>query len=204
MSEVTNTEADPLAHSVAFHMGLAEQGKVLALSGDHAMALVYYREAMRLAIAKEAPEVFFRHYLECMLESMERSGGHEVVLSYCTRALEHHRTLRPTDQDTKRFAAMDKASTFQRQGVNLLRKGEKDEARESFRQATQHARASGLDLPLATTVYGWLARGFQVDVRRLEAELERTQYWSVRRDTVQPERAVALPATHLSALTPGL
>ena len=32
------------------HVGVAEQGKVLALAGDHETALVYYREAMRAAV----------------------------------------------------------------------------------------------------------------------------------------------------------
>lgn len=201
---MTTAAPDPLAESVTFHMGLAEQGKVLALRGDHRMAMVYYREAMRLAVAKGAPELFFRHYLECMLESLEKAGATEEVLSYCDKALAHHRGLRPVDDEQRRLIALDKASVLQRQGVNRLRRGEVDGAREALREATQVARAAQLSLEPATTIYGWLARGFRVDPRRLEAELERQAYWSVRPDTVQADRAVALPAQHLAALTPGL
>ena len=189
---------------VGFHMGLAEQGKVHALQGDQRLAMLYYREAMRLAVAKKAPEVFFRHYLECTIESLERSGANEEVLRYCTKALEHHRGLKPVDAAQAQLIANDKATTLQRRGVTLLRMGRTEEAREALREATQLARAQGLSLPVADTLFGWVARGFRVEARRLEQELERHQYYGVRADTVHPERAIRLPASHLAGLAPGL
>ncbi|WVM91801.1 hypothetical protein ULG90_18100 [Halopseudomonas pachastrellae] len=41
------------------HLGIAEQGKVLALAGRHADALQHYQEALRMAVSSRAPEVFF-------------------------------------------------------------------------------------------------------------------------------------------------
>lgn len=193
----TEQSADP---GVIIHMGIAEQGKLHALDGDHRMALVYYREAMRLATAKQAPELFFRHYLECMLESLERSGAYEEVLSYCERAFTHHRSLRPNSPEQAAFAALDLASTHQRKGVILLKQGKNDDARDALRLAVEHAKRHSLSLPLAEAVYGWLARGFRVDAQRLEQELQAKGYYSVTRDTVQPERAVKLPDLHLQNL----
>ena len=60
--------ADPVAFSM--HLGIAEAGKVHALAGRHPEALRHYREAIRLAVSSKAPEIFFRHYSQCVLESL--------------------------------------------------------------------------------------------------------------------------------------
>lgn len=185
---------------VLIHMGIAEQGKLHAVAGDHRMALVYYREAMRLATAKQAPELFFRHYMECMLESLERSGAYNEVLSYCEKAIAHHRGLRPIDDEQARFAALDLACIHQRNGVILLKQGRNDDAREAFKRGLDVARRASLQLGLAEALYGWLARGFRVEAHRLEQELEARQYYSVRKDTVVAERAIKLPDLHLQSL----
>lgn len=200
----TPPEDDPLAGSVAFHMGLAEQGKVHALAGDHRMALLYYREAIRLAVAKKAPEVFFRHYMECMLESLEHSGAFEEVLSYCERALAHHDTLQARDPEHARLIALDRASVHQREGVVRLKTGDAAGARAALDQAVRVARGAQVDLPLAQALFGWVARGFHVDARRIDAELQRHGYFSVRPDTVDADKAIPLPAAHLAALQPGV
>lgn len=50
------------------HAGVAEGGKLLALKGQHREALVCYREALRMARSVNAPQVFARHYLHCVLD----------------------------------------------------------------------------------------------------------------------------------------
>lgn len=185
---------------VLIHMGIAEQGKIHAVAGDQRMALVYYREAMRLATAKKAPKLFFRHYMECMLESLEHSGAYNEVLSYCEKAIAHHRNLRPLDEEQARFIALDLANIHQRNGVVLLKMGRTDEAREAFKRGLDVARRASLSLELAEALYGWLARGFRVEPNRLEQELVAKNYYSVREDTVVRERAIKLPDLHLQSL----
>ena len=60
--------------AAVLHHAIAERGKALALAGDHVDAMMHYREAMTLAVSGKAPEVVFRHYMDCSLGSLERMG----------------------------------------------------------------------------------------------------------------------------------
>lgn len=182
------------------HMGLAEQGKVHALAGDHAKAMVYYREAIRMVTTQSAPEVFFRHYLECLLESLELMGAYKEVVGFCERAIQYHGTLKPVSDEQAAFMRYDLAHLHQRLGVIQYKQGLAQEARESFQKALNLARQGAFSLPLTDALYGWAVRGFRTDARRIAAEQERFAYFSVRRDTVDPKRAISLPETHLQAL----
>jgi tetratricopeptide (TPR) repeat protein len=182
------------------HMGLAEQGKLHALAAEHKLAMLYYREAIRMATSQGAPEVFFRHYLECLLESLERTGAWREVVVYCDRALEHHATLKPVDAEQAAFIRYDQAHLQQRRGAVLYKLGLNDAAREALQAAFSLARAGGFQLPLAEALYNWVVRGYRTDERRIVAEQERFQYFSVRPDTVDPSKAIRLPDTHLQSL----
>ena len=61
------------------HLGIAEAGKLLAIKGRHREALHRYREALRLAHSARAPQLFGRHYLQCVLESLEHLSDHPNV-----------------------------------------------------------------------------------------------------------------------------
>jgi hypothetical protein len=165
---------------------LAEQGKVLALAGDHGEALRPYRESIRLAVEARLPEVVFRHTTQCVLESLEALGSWDEILAFCDRA-EAHYVAEPPEHD---LARQDRASHFERKGVVLLKAGRSEDAREALEAAKTHAAAP---LPLAAAVLRWLQSGLHVDARRVEAEQRRLQYFTVRKDTVDPTRAVALP-----------
>lgn len=195
-----NAETVPSADVHWLHLGLAEQGKLHALASEHDLALLYYREAMRRAVAAGAPEVFFRHYLECTLESLERAGSFAEVLDYCDRALAHHATLTPEDDTMAAVMASDQAHLHQRRGVALLRCGRADEARDALTQAKRIAATRKGRLPLTEQLLGWLARGFHVEPRRLESELARQGYFAVRPDTVKPDIAIKLSDQQIAAL----
>lgn len=177
------SEAD---HSL--HLGLAENGKLHALKGEHHEALRHYREAMRLAVERGAPEVFFRHYTQCVLESLEHLGNLDEVLAFCERAEAHYRDNPPPHE----LARLDRASHHERRGVALLKRGRTLEARAAFEAAT--AEVGGGRPALAHTLLGWLRRGLQVDARRLRAEQDRHRYFSVRKDAVDASLAIPLPA----------
>ena len=169
------------------HLGIAEQGKLHALRGETSEALRHFREATRLAVSTGAPEVFVRHYTQCVLETLERTGAFDEVLAFCERAEAHYEANPPPNE----LAVLDLATHRQRRGVVLLKAGRTAEARQAFDSAVQTAGRG--KLPLAEAVGRWLATGLRVDTRRLEAEQRRHAYFIVREDAVDPSRAVALP-----------
>jgi tetratricopeptide (TPR) repeat protein len=158
------------------HLGIAAHGKQRALAGDHRAALERYREALRLAVAAREPEVFFRHYLECALESLERLEAYAEVLEYCDRAIEHYRTTPPPHD----LARVDLAHVHQRRGIVLLKQRDPARAAVALTEAARLAASARCALPLTAAVLEWLNRGWQVDPERLLAEQERHRYFSVR------------------------
>ncbi|PVM87140.1 peptidylprolyl isomerase [Caulobacter endophyticus] len=171
------------------HAGVAEAGKVLALKGRHDQALAKYREALRLAHGVRAPQIFARHYLHCVLESLERTGANEqaAVLAHeaaCSAAAELG------DGTPSDFQRRDRACLLERCGVNRLKAGDTAGARESLEAAIALDEA----LPLSRDLLAWTARGLGVPAARL-AEAQRVHgYWTVRADTVDRARACDSPA----------
>jgi len=162
------------------HLQIAESGKLAALRGDHRTALGHYRAAIRLAVGSGAPEVFFRHYLEATLESLELSEAYDDVLAYCDRAIEHYAANPPAHV----LAELDLATIHQRRGVVLLKRSEVAPARAALEQAVAGAARIGVRFELAERVLDWIRRGLAVTVPRLLAEQRRLHYFSVRPDTV--------------------
>jgi tetratricopeptide (TPR) repeat protein len=171
------------------HLCIAEQGKLLALAGKHTDALHYYREAMHIAVSQKAPEVFFRHYLECSLEALELMGSYDEVIQYCEKAIEHYKQI-PADSSIR---LKDLASIHQRRGVVLAKRGKRAQAQEALTQAIDVARMGGFKLPLAVSLLGWLSSELHITNERIEREQKRYGYFSVRKDTVDPGRALVLP-----------
>jgi hypothetical protein len=162
------------------HLSIAEAGKRAALRGDHRAALGHYREAMRLAVSSSAPEVFFRHYLEATMESLELMNELGSVVDYCERAIEHYREHPPAHP----VAWLDLASIHQRHGCVLLKQGQVSPARVAFEQAIDMSARAPARLPLAEVLGGWLRRGLVVSPERVVAEQRRYRYFSVRPQTV--------------------
>jgi tetratricopeptide (TPR) repeat protein len=171
------------------HMGIAEQGKVYALAGKHALALQYYRHAIHMAVQAGDPEIFFRHYLECVMESLEQMGAHTEVLAYCEKATTFYGEHPPANLLEQR----DLAHIYERQGSVLLKIGDKDGAAAAFEAALKAADEGSQALPLAQTLLRWTRSGLHVDANRVLVEQRRTHYFSVRSDTVDAGRAIRLP-----------
>lgn len=184
--------ADPVG-GAKLHMGIAEQGKVYSLAGKHALALTYYRQAMHMAVRAQDPEVFFRHYLECIMESLEHMGAYPEVLEYCAKAIEFYAEHPPPNP----LALQDLAHVYERQGAVLLKQGEKDKAAQAFEQGVALLKGTGPTPPLIQTLLRWIKTGMHIDPHRVLAEQKRTRYFSVRSDTVDPKRTVKLPDEQL-------
>ncbi|MDA0165731.1 hypothetical protein OM076_36020 [Solirubrobacter ginsenosidimutans] len=169
--------------SARAHLSIAETGKRAALRGDHTTALGHYREAMHLAVSSGAPEVFFRHYLEATMESLELMNDFGSVIEYCERAVEHYREHPPAHP----VAWLDLASIHQRHGCVLLKQGDVGPARVAFEQAIDIAARAPAHLPLAEALGGWLRRGLFVSPERMLAEQRRYRYFCVRPETVEQD-----------------
>lgn len=167
------------------HLGVAEQGKLYLLEGRHDEALRHFREAIRMAVAARAPEIFFRHYTQCVLESLELSGDFDEIIAFCRDADAHYAKI---DSD-EAILAKDHGATLERLGVALLQSDRRSEAVEILKRAAQRAGAG--QLPLAEALAGWLERGLAVPTPVLRQAQRRHRYFAVRGDTVR--RALARP-----------
>lgn len=165
------------------HLSIAETGKLFALKGQHNEALRHYREALRLAVSSKAPEVFFRHYTQCVLESLELTDAYAELIQFCTDADAHYLSLNLSSSLHNR----DHASVIERLGLVLLKSGKKDAARRTLQRARDLAE-DGV-LPVTDEVLGWLERGFTVDTARILQSQRRHHYFVVRKDQVDRKRA---------------
>ena len=170
------------------HLGVAEAGKLLPIKGRHKEALHRYREALRLAHSAKAPELFGRHYLQCVLESLEHLADHASVRDLAGRAADAAAEAGDTP-----FHRRDRAALLERVGIAQLKAGERADAQATFSQVVALAGEEGQ--PLSALLLDWMKRGFEISPGRL-AEAQRSHaYWAVRADTVDPSRAIDMPAT---------
>jgi tetratricopeptide (TPR) repeat protein len=174
-----------IANPHRLHAGIAEAGKLLALKGRHGDALVKYREALRLAQAARAPQIFARHYLHCVLESLELAGAYSQAAALAQEAASAAANPDPSD-----FQRRDRAHLLERQGVNQLKGGDTAAARATLADAL----ALDAGLPLAATLLGWTARGLTVNPARLAEAQRQHGYFSVRADTVDAALARSPPS----------
>lgn len=165
------------------HLSIAETGKLMALKGNHTEALHHYREALRLAVSSKAPEVFFRHYTQCVLESLELTNTYDEIIQFCKDADSHYASLGLNSSLHKR----DHGSVLERMGLVQLKKGDVDAGRAALEKAQQIAGEG--TLPITEEILGWLKRGFSVDTSRILSSQRRHKYFVVRPDQVDRQRA---------------
>ena len=190
-AQTQNHELPPQVEPGDFklHMGIAEQGKVYAVEGNHKMALLYLRHAMHMCVQAGDPELFFRLYLEAALESMERLGYYDEVLGYTDKAIQLYIDNPPPNK----VAKMDLAYIHQKRGVILLKLGQPKESAKAFKIAIEMMKAENHPMPLANALLRWASTGLHVDARRILAEQEKSKYFTVIEENVEPSRAIRLP-----------
>lgn len=165
------------------HLGLAEQGKLHALKHEHEEALKHYREAIKIAVSLKAPEVFFRHYTQCVIESLERKGAFDEAIQFY-RAADQHYQRQQLNAD---LYHKDHADILEKLGCTLLKKGETAEAKDAFTKALQ--MAGDKQARLSKELLSWIARGYSITTTRLEQLQQKHQYFVVRQGQVNPEIA---------------
>lgn len=171
----------------ALPVGLAEQAKIHHLAGQSTRALLYLREAMNRTGREGSGALLARYYSQLSLEILEQEGHYADVIDYCQRAIDHY-SAEPPRSD---IARKDLAENWQRSGICQLRRGEHEAACQAFRQAL--AVASEAPLPLARKLLEWTQRRLQINEHQLERLLQQHRYYSIRKDTTEPERALKLP-----------
>jgi tetratricopeptide (TPR) repeat protein len=174
------------------HLAVAEFGKILALKHQHAQALQHYREAIRMAVSAKAPEVFFRHYSQCVLESLELMGAYGEVIEFCQKADRHYSALTVSLDLHKK----DLGSVLERWGINLVKMGEISAAKEKLQRI--FADCGPIKFPLAEELIQWLTKGLHVDSSRLLALQKKHQYFVVRADQVNAAKARSLDSLNVN------
>lgn len=166
------------------HISMAERGKQAALAHRHDEALRCYRDAIRMAVSGKAPEVFFRHYSQCVLESLELTGQYAEVAHFCREADAHYRGLQDVDTPLHR---KDHGSLLERLGAVQLKQGETRAATQALEAAV--ALAGPGSLPLAEQLLGWLRRGLACGVNQVLQAQRRHHYFVVRPGSVNADLA---------------
>lgn len=189
MTKEKTMEQAALPEGIQLHMGVAEQGKIYAVEGNHKLALVYYQTAINMTVQAGDPELFFRLYLESALESMEFLGLYEDVLDYCNRAILLYEENPPPNE----FARLDFANIHQRKGIILFKMNQKEEAKVFLQKAIDLIKIEKTTFPLATKVLRWIQIGFHIDETRILSEQKANKYFSVTKENLRPDNAIKIP-----------
>ncbi|TVQ68046.1 MAG: peptidylprolyl isomerase [Oceanospirillales bacterium] len=169
------------------HLGLAEQGKLHALNNQHQEALTHYREAIKVAVSLNAPEVFFRHYTQCVIESLERKGSYDEAILFYQAADDHYITQRQQQQLSADLYQKDHADILQKLGCVQLKKGDLVAAKQTLTRAI--ATAGDADMRLSKELLGWLQRGYTINTTRIEQLQQKHHYFVVRQGQVNQKIA---------------
>ncbi len=180
--------ASTVKKHIKIHQAIAEQGKLYALEGNHDLACRYYKHAMQMAVQSEENHSFLKHYLECLLESLELTANYGSVTSYCDQMIGHYLN-HTADPEISRSAAL----LFQRKGVILLKMKQTDEAVKCLQRSQQIMEEEGKNMPLAQNLLFMVASGLQLDNQRILAEQHRNGYFIVSKELVQADIAIKLP-----------
>jgi tetratricopeptide (TPR) repeat protein len=170
----------------ALHLGIAEKGKIYAVQGDHKEALRHYKEAIKMTQGQEMGEMFFQHYMQCTLESLELMGAHAEVLNYCEKLLE----LLNTKEDSE-FIAKYKTETWQRMAIQYLHKDDPETAREYLMKITKEA-GSGKQ-KIADILLNWINRRYKITKKQIFDLQKENRYYIVDKNNLKPEIAIELP-----------
>ncbi len=172
---------------IAVHFGIAERGKMYSLEGNHKEALRHYREAIQMTVRQEDSDIFFQHYTQCVMESLELSGANEEVISYCEKA----RAFLEEKESESLILKRNIASLLEKQAIQHLLRDERDDAVELLKEA--QGIVGRRSNPLTDDLLNWAQRGYHIKETQIRQAQNRHKYFVVRKETVNPAIAVDLP-----------
>ncbi len=168
------------------HYRIAERGKMHALDKNHKEALRHYKEALKLTQKQKDSELFFQHYSQCIMESLELSGAHDEVISFC----ENYRNfLQEKEQDI--LVRKHNAFVGERQAIQHILKEEQEEAKELLLRI-QKDLGRGKQ-PMTDELLNWLVRGYRIKADQVRRLQQKHNYFIVRKESVNPKIAMDLP-----------
>jgi tetratricopeptide (TPR) repeat protein len=168
------------------HYGVAERGKIFYLEGNHKEALRHFQDAIQMSVKNSSSDIFFQHYTNCVMESLEHLGHHQEVINYCEKFSEFLEEKGLEEPIIRK----NYATTREKMAVQYLLMDDKAEALKLFKEATE---LMDKKMPLCNDVLGWLQRGYNISIKQLRDTQHKHEYFAVRKDTVKPEMAIDLP-----------
>jgi tetratricopeptide (TPR) repeat protein len=175
--------------NINLHYNIAEQGKVYATKGNHKEALRHYKEALRMSQQVPKSDIFFQHYSQCAMESLEQMEAYNEVIIFCDKCID----FMETKDDLQAHPIFIKylASLWERKAIQYLFLNEKEQAIEAFEQAIDVIKPH--KLPLAQELHNWCKRGYTISKQQIEGLLKKNQYHTVRKENVNIQIALELP-----------
>ncbi len=168
------------------HYRVAERGKMHALDKNYKEALRHYKEAMKMLQQEKDSELFFQHYSQCVMETLELSGAHDQVIDFC----ENYRNfLKEKEQDV--LVRKHNAFVCERQAIQHVLREEQEEAK-ALLQEVQKDLGRGKQ-PITDELLGWLLRGYKVNRDQLTRLQKKHNYFIVRKESINPKIAMDLP-----------
>ncbi|WP_442264619.1 hypothetical protein ACSIGC_09660 [Tenacibaculum sp. ZS6-P6] len=168
------------------HYRIAERGKIYALDKNYGEALRYYKEALRLTREQKDSELFFQHYSQCVMETLELSGAHDQVISFC----ENYRAfLKEKEEDF--LIIKHEAFVCERQAIQHILREEQEEAK-GLLTTIQKKLGKGKQ-PITDELLNWLLRGYKINPDQVRQLQKKHNYFIVRKESVNPKIAMDLP-----------
>ncbi len=175
-------------HKNNLHVGIAEKGKLYSIEGNYKEALRHYREAIRLVKLNNDSEVFFQHYSQCVMETLEISGAHDEVITYCEKFIDFLAEKNQEELLVKKHLA----SVLEKLGVQYILKNENQIALPILKQA-QSVLGKGKQ-PLTDELLNWVQRSYTITKKQVNDAQHKHHYFIVRKDKIRAEYAIELPA----------
>lgn len=174
------------------HYRIVEQGKVHALNRNYSEALRHYREGIRMCQKEPGADLFFQHYSQCAMETLELSGAYKEVIDFCQKTRQFLEDKQLESVYVKKY----RASLFEREAIQHLFLGDKNEATVCFKAV--QTLVGSQDFPLTGQLLNWLQRGYTIGERQIKDAQKTHHYFSVRTDNVNPLIAMQLPDTMIT------
>jgi tetratricopeptide (TPR) repeat protein len=167
------------------HLRIAEKGKMYCLEGNYRQALRHFKEAIRMTQHQPGGDVFFQHYTQCVMETLELSGANDEVISYCEKFLDF---LEEKEEQTA-MARAYRNVILEKMAIQYVIKNEKEEALDLLKQIN----TKEVNLPVAKELLNWVSRGYTVSPKQLKDLLKKHLYYIIRSEKINPAIAMELP-----------
>ncbi|AUC76459.1 hypothetical protein [Olleya sp. Bg11-27] len=175
--------------NINLHYNIAEQGKLYATQGNHKEALRHYKEALRMSQQIPQADIFFQHYSQCAMESLEQMKSYLEVITFCDKCI----AFMETKENLQEHSIFMKylASLWERKGIQYLYLNEKEDAIIAFENAIAIIKPH--KIPLAQELYNWCKRGYTISQQQIESLNKKHHYYTVRKDSINSQIAIELP-----------